>query len=204
MSSVVKKYFPDISDHQQLMFNEMESLYLSVNRTINLISRRDMENFQINHLLHSLSVARIFSFDHGHTIIDAGTGGGLPGIPLAVMFPDTHFILIDSIGKKIKAVREITGALGLTNTEAVNGRVEEYPGTCSHVVTRAVAPLPKLAGWCLPKILQGAATGGIIALKGGDLSAETEPFGKKVTEWDLSKLFDEPFFDTKRLIHLRP
>lgn len=181
----------------------MQSIYAEWNKAINVISRKDIDNFYTNHVLHSLSIARVFSFGAGDNIIDVGTGGGFPGIPLAIMFPDARFVLVDSIAKKIRVVNEVVAALGLANVKAVNCRVEEHKSRYRYVVTRAVAPLDTIASWTGGILAGKPQNRGIIALKGGDLDEELKSFGNKVTVWNISDFFPEPYFETKKIVLLR-
>lgn len=198
----ITAYFPSLSPLQRERFAALYDLYAGWNSAINVISRRDFENFYTNHVLHSLAIAKVFSFGAGDTVLDVGTGGGFPGIPLAIMFPEAKFTLIDSIGKKIKVVNGVTDSLGLTNVEAVNGRAEKQKGSYRWVVTRAVAPLPGIAAWTSALLRGPAHARGIIALKGGDLGGETAPYAGRITTWNISEFFSEPWFETKKIVWL--
>jgi 16S rRNA (guanine527-N7)-methyltransferase len=200
---ILLKYFPLLTDEQYKRFVAMLPLYSEWNSRINVISRKDFENFYVNHVLHSLSIARVFQFKGNEAVLDLGTGGGFPGIPLAVMFPETRFVLLDSITKKIRVVNEVAGSLGLTNVVAVNSRSEEHRGQYNFVVTRAVAGFPDLIRWTSKNISKRSPRNGIIALKGGDLTEELAGLRGTVTSWRLSELFDEPFFETKKIIWLK-
>jgi 16S rRNA (guanine527-N7)-methyltransferase len=203
LESTIIKYFPDLTTEQQVRLAAMKDIYEVWNRAINVISRKDFENFYTNHVLHSLAIAKVFSFGSDHSILDVGTGGGFPGIPLAIMFPESRFVLLDSIAKKIKVVNEVISDLGLNNATAVNSRAEGHHEKYSHVVTRAVAPLPLIFSWCRGNVTSGSETAGIIALKGGDLTEELKGFRNRITTWNISDLFEEPFFQTKKIIWIR-
>lgn len=205
MNDLVFRYFPEISESQGAMFSKLRPLYSEWNSRINVISRRDFDNFEIHHLLHSLAIARVTRFSSGAKILDVGTGGGFPGIPLAIMFPDAEFTLIDSIGKKIKVVTEISAALGLKNVKPVCSRVEDYRGSFDFIVSRAVTELSSFVRLTSGKIRQGGSgslPGGIFYLKGGDLSHELAPFAGRYREWNINEFFGEPFFETKKVIYL--
>ena len=172
----------------------LEALYAEWNLRINVISRKDMEHFVERHVLHSLAIAKVRDFGASERVMDVGTGGGFPGIPLAIMFPETRFTLVDSIGKKISVVRGVSEALGLKNVEAVNGRAESVHGRFDCVVTRAVAPMATLLGWVSDKC------GEILALKGGDLTDELAATGRDYTLYKVSDFFSGEFFETKRIV----
>jgi 16S rRNA (guanine527-N7)-methyltransferase len=197
------KYFSGLSPEQTARLASMESIYTEWNKAINVISRKDIANFYTNHVLHSLSIAKAFSFGSGDNILDVGTGGGFPGIPLAIMFPHARFVLIDSVAKKIKVVNEVVTALGLTNVKAINCRVEEHGSQYRYVVTRAVAPLGVITSWTARLVAGKLGNRGIIALKGGDISEEIKSYGNRVTIWNINDLIPEPYFETKKIILLR-
>ena len=202
---IVFKYFPKLTEHQKLQFSELIPLYNEWNSQINVISRKDMENFAEHHVLHSLAIAMFTNFTQGSRIIDVGTGGGFPGIPLAIFFPDVQFVLIDSIGKKIKVVQAVIETLKLKNVQAKQTRSEEVKGNFDFVVSRAVAPLPdfiKQTRHLISKKPQNAISNGILYLKGGDLTHEILPFRKMVSVIELESFFKEPFFATKKLVHV--
>jgi 16S rRNA (guanine527-N7)-methyltransferase len=202
MIDIIEKYFPELSDRQKEQLTYMQELYEEWNAQINVISRKDMEHFTERHLLHSLSIALYLKFKAGWWVADIGTGGGFPGIPLAILYPDVKFNLIDSIGKKIKVVTAVAEALELKNVTAIWGRAEEQDLQVNVVVTRAVAPLPDLVKWATP--LLKAQSKGIIALKGGDLTDELQGYKKRSTIIPLSNYFEEPFFESKSLVHYQP
>lgn len=203
MHEVLLKYFPELTEEQQRRFIAMGTLYSEWNSRINVISRKDFDNFYVNHVLHSLSIAKVFQFNSNEAVLDLGTGGGFPGIPLAVMFPETRFVLLDSIAKKIRVVNEVAGALGLTNVAAINARSENHMGQYNFVVTRAVAGFPDIIRWTAKNISKKNPRNGIFALKGGDLTGEMAGLRGTITTWRLSELFDEPFFETKKIIWLK-
>ena len=202
---VIVKYFKDLNDTQFSNFNKLDELYRYWNEAINLISRKDIDNLYIHHVLHSLAIAKIIKFAPGTSVIDVGTGGGFPGIPLAIMFPDVNFHLIDSIGKKIKVVNEISKSLGLNNVNASQSRIEDITFKYDFVVSRAVTALPAFAALTRKNITKRSINplhNGILYLKGGDLRDEIQQTGTKNMIYPLFKLFDEPFFETKYLVHL--
>ncbi len=201
----VLKYFPNLTNKQIERFKQLGELYLYWNERINLISRKDIEHLYIKHVLHSLAIAKFIDFRSGSKILDVGTGGGFPGIPLAIMFPECQFLLVDSIEKKIKVVVDIIEKLQLENCSAQVIRAEKVKDKYDFIVSRAVAPLPKFYNWVrfnISKKPRHTIPNGIIYLKGGDLSEELEPFEDWYTSTDIRKYFDEDFFDTKRIIHL--
>lgn len=199
---IIEKYFPELTDVQKEQFERMVELYAEWNEKINVISRKDMDDFVERHILHSLSIAKYQPFKKGWYVVDLGTGGGFPGIPLAVLYPDVQFVLVDSIGKKIKVVESIASELNLTNVKAVWGRVEQIDVKANVVVTRAVAPLSQLVDWT-KKILKPQSKG-IIALKGGALEEEIIGFKKRTTITPLREIYEEPFFETKAIVHYKP
>ncbi len=199
------KYFPGLSTEQQRQFSLLPGLYEDWNGRINLISRRDLVNLEERHILHSLSIALFIRFKAGTRIMDAGTGGGFPGIPLAIMFPQVSFDLIDSTGKKIMVVQEISKALKLDNVRAIHGRAEEQPGTYHFAVSRAVAPLPLMIRWLKHKISSrgdNTLPNGLLYLKGGEVEDELKSIGLPWVDYELSTYLQEDFFSTKKLIHI--
>lgn len=203
---IILKYFPDLSPEQTKQFAQLEELYTFWNAQINVISRKDTENFYIHHALHSLGIAKVCSFVPGSSILDIGTGGGFPGIPLAILFPETTFVLVDSIGKKIKVVKEIANAIGLKNVEAHHCRAEEIKGEFDFIVSRAVTQMPIFLKWVQGKVKKKSAhdlVNGILYLKGGDLSEEMKPVKHLHREFLLSDIFDESFFETKKVIYVK-
>lgn len=202
---LILKYFPKLTERQKEQFAALLPLYEDWNAKINVISRKDMENFYEHHVLHSLAIARVQPFKSMAEILDVGTGGGFPGIPLAIMFPDARFYLIDSIGKKIKVVQDVISQLDLTNSRAEQIRAEQVQGEFDFVVSRAVTNLSDFSSWVRGKmsdIHYHRLRNGILYLKGGDLDEELAPFRKKVRTWDISDYFIEDFFQTKKVIYL--
>jgi 16S rRNA (guanine527-N7)-methyltransferase len=201
----ISHYFPTLSTLQVAQFSKLLNLYTIWNNQINVISRKDLDNFYERHVLHSLGIAKVYSFQPGTTVLDVGTGGGFPGIPLAILFPETNFVLVDSIGKKIKVVNEVATALGLTNVQAHHLRAEQVKGTFDFVISRAVTAMPVFVEWVKNKIKKGKASdgfsNGILYLKGGDLTEEFKDLTGKFKEYPLSNYFSEDFFETKKVIH---
>jgi 16S rRNA (guanine527-N7)-methyltransferase len=201
----ISHYFPTLSTLQVAQFSKLLNLYTIWNNQINVISRKDLDNFYERHVLHSLGIAKVYSFQPGTTVLDVGTGGGFPGIPLAILFPETNFVLVDSIGKKIKVVNEVATALGLTNVQAHHLRAEQVKGTFDFVISRAVTAMPVFVEWVKNKIKKGKASdgfsNGILYLKGGDLTEEFKGLPGKFKEYPLSNYFSEDFFETKKVIH---
>lgn len=206
---IILKYFADFSDEQLAQFRKLEALYKEWNEKINVISRKDIDSLYERHVLHSLAIAALCNFDDGAEIVDIGTGGGFPGIPLAIFFPKVRFLLADSIGKKIKVVQEVVAATGLKNVTAVHGRVEEIKGrTFDFAVSRAVAPLGDLWRWINPVLRKGQKSdelpNGLVCLKGGDLTKEINESGLKkiVQAWDVHNIFPEPAFEEKYVVYV--
>lgn len=203
---LIKKYFPDLNETQLSQYEQLAPLYEDWNSKINLISRKDMENFYEHHVLHSLAIAKYFDLLPGMKVMDIGTGGGFPGIPLAIMYPQTKFLLVDSIGKKIKVVQDVKEKLGLENVTAVNDRAENIKEKFDVIVSRAVTQLPDFVKWCNGKlrITNDIEAGGILYLKGGDIEEELRSVPKnwkrKMTA--ISKWFEEQYFEEKHVIHL--
>lgn len=198
------EYFPNLSVNQQEQFKKLELLYQDWNLKINVVSRKDIEELYLRHVLHSLGIAKVQSFLPGSHILDVGTGGGFPGIPLAILFPEVHFVLVDSIGKKIKVVDEVVTGLGLQNVRTINGRVEEISGQFDFIVSRAVAAMPTFVHWVKGKIKKDSIherRNGILYLKGGDLEEELKDYAN-VQIFELADHFQEAFFETKKLVYL--
>ncbi len=201
----ILKYFPTITDRQKEQFSSLEGLYHEWNEKINVISRKDIDALYLHHVLHSLAIARAFHFRPGSKILDFGTGGGFPGIPLAIYFPECEFTLIDGTRKKILVVNEVKGALSLDNVTAVQRRGEEEKGKYDFVVSRAVMPLPdlvKIVKKNISNIPHNAMGNGIICLKGGSLDSEIKPFSKKCEVLPISQWFDEEWYKEKSIIYL--
>lgn len=199
------KYFPDLTADQLEKFKQLDELYRFWNNQINVISRKDIDNLFVHHVLHSLSIAKVIKFAPGTSIIDVGTGGGFPGIPLAIMFPDVNFHLVDSIGKKIKVVNEVSKALDLQNVTGTQNRIEEISFKYDFVISRAVTALPdfvKVTKKNITKRSLNPLHNGILYLKGGDVMEEIRATGAKNMIYLISDYFKEPFFETKYLIHL--
>lgn len=202
---LIRKYFPGLSSTQLQQFTQLEPLYREWNAQINVISRKDIEQLYERHVLHSLGIAKVISFKDGTDILDVGTGGGFPGIPLAILFPECQFHLVDSIGKKIKVVQEVTAALGLQNVEAQQIRAEQLTDKYDFVVSRAVTDLKEFYGWVrarFNKSYQHDLRNGILYLKGGDLTAELKEARVKYKLYPLSDYFEEEFFDTKQVVYI--
>lgn len=202
---LILKYFPNLTERQKEQFAALPDLYNDWNSKINVISRKDMDNFVEHHVLHSLAIAKVVQFKTMCDIMDLGTGGGFPGIPLAIMFPDANFYLVDSIGKKIKVVKDVAEQLQLKNVTAEQIRAEQVQRDFDFIVSRAVTDLSQFAGWVKGKISDihyHKLRNGIIYLKGGDLDAELAPFRKKVRTWDIAEFFEEPYFETKKVIYV--
>jgi 16S rRNA (guanine527-N7)-methyltransferase len=202
---IILKYFPDITPLQKEQFTALKSLYSDWNTKINVISRKDMDSFYMHHVLHSLAIAKFINLNPGTKVIDVGTGGGFPGIPLSILFPEVKFTLLDSIAKKIKVVNAIIDDIELKNARTVLSRSEKFNGKFDFIVSRAVTNLPdfvKLTRHLIAGQPQNAIPNGILYLKGGDLNNETSPFREKVWVNEINDWFDEPFFETKKLVHL--
>ncbi|MDT0649675.1 16S rRNA (guanine(527)-N(7))-methyltransferase RsmG [Autumnicola edwardsiae] len=201
---LILKYFPDLSEDQQTKFRKLEELYKDWNLKINVVSRKDIDELYLRHVLHSLGIAKVQQFNANAKILDVGTGGGFPGIPLAILFPETNFHLVDSIGKKIKVVEEVSEGLQLQNVKTTNARVEEIKGQFDFIVSRAVAAMPTFVHWTKGKIAKKSnheLKNGILYLKGGDLSEELKEYRTAKT-YNLIDYFEEDFFDTKKVVHL--
>ena len=199
----ILKYFPELTNRQRQQFGMLQELYTDWNSKINVVSRKDIDKLYIHHVLHSLAIAKVISFAKGTRILDVGTGGGFPGIPLAILSPAVSFTLVDSIGKKITVVNEVLNSLQLTNVVAQKARAEELKDTFDFVVTRAVAPMLTIIGWVRGKVKPGGYNhlpNGIIALKGGDIREELAPLGKYVKRWKISDMFEEEYFEEKKVV----
>lgn len=199
------KYFPDLTEEQRKQFAALYELYIDWNSKINVISRKDIENLYEHHVLHSLGIARVIRFRAGSSVMDLGTGGGFPGIPLAILFPDTKFHLVDSIGKKVRVATEVANAIGLKNVTFRHARAEEEKQTFDFVVSRAVmllADLIKIIRKNISPKQQNALPNGLICLKGGELEHEAMPFKHKTSMHNLNEDFDEEFFQTKKVVYV--
>lgn len=200
----VLSHFPDLTPEQISQMERLGPLYAEWNAKINVISRKDIDELYVRHVLHSLGIAKVQPFKAGSDVLDVGTGGGFPGIPLAIMFPEVNFLLVDAIGKKIKVVQAVADALGLKNVTASHQRAEKVKGQFDFVVSRAVTRMPDFVKWVKGKTKKESAhalKNGILYLKGGDLSEELAPY-KSVTLYDLDAYFEDPFFETKKVVHL--
>ncbi|WP_282162967.1 16S rRNA (guanine(527)-N(7))-methyltransferase RsmG [Ulvibacterium marinum] len=201
---IVLKYFPNLSEIQKRQFLLLEELYKDWNLKINVVSRKDIAELYLRHVLHSLGIAKVQKFKPGSTILDVGTGGGFPGIPLAILFPEVHFTLVDSIGKKIKVVQEVVEGLELKNVRAINGRVEGLEEQFDFIVSRAVAAMPTFVHWVKGKIKKESLherRNGIFYLKGGDLKEELKGY-RAAQIFELTDYFEEAFFETKKVVYL--
>lgn len=203
-SAVIQKYFK-LTDRQVAQFDQLGGLYREWNAKINVISRKDVDNLYVNHVLHSLGIAKVVSFLPGATVLDVGTGGGFPGIPLAILFPGTSFHLVDSIFKKITVVNEVARGVGLTNVRGEQARAEQLKGKYDFVVSRAVTRMKEFYGWVNGKVNQKSQhelDNGILYLKGGDLDEEMGELKRPYSVYDLTTFFEEPFFETKKVIYV--
>ena len=202
---LILKYFPDLTEEQKRQFAALYDLYTDWNSKINVISRKDIENLYEHHVLHSLGIAKVIRFKPGTKVMDLGTGGGFPGIPLAILFPEVQFHLVDSIGKKVRVATEIVGSIGLKNVTTRHARAEEEKQLFDFVVSRAVMPLTDLLKIIRKNISpkqQNALPNGLICLKGGELEKETMPVKNKTTMWNLKEFFGEEFFETKKVVYV--
>ena len=203
-AETIFEYFPNLSENQKEQFEKLEELYKDWNQKINVVSRKDIDELYLRHVLHSLGIAKFITFNEGSKILDVGTGGGFPGIPLAILFPEAHFTLVDSIGKKIKVVDEVVEGLQLANVKTINARVEEIPGQFDFIVSRAVAAMPTFVHWVKGKIKKESThsiRNGILYLKGGDLLEELKDY-KTAEVYKLTDYFKEDFFETKKMVYL--
>lgn len=203
---LIQKYFPGLSNLQVQQFEKLLQKLPLLNQQVNVISRKDISHLEERHILHSLSIALKFQFDAGCRVLDVGTGGGFPGIPLAILFPESRFTLVDSIGKKIRLVEELLTMLELKNVSTLNKRMEQLQLKTDFVVSRAVAPFPRLHRWTRRLIEPGhlqAMPNGLISLKGGDLENELAVFEKRIELYPISNWFQEPFFSTKMIVYLK-
>ena len=201
---IINRYFTNLTDNQRIQFEKLNELYQDWNLKINVVSRKDIDELYLRHVLHSLGIAKVMEFNPGSKVMDVGTGGGFPGIPLAILFPETQFHLVDSIGKKIKVVNQVIGGLGLENVKTTHGRVEEVKDTYDFVVSRAVAQMETFVRWVKGRIAKQQnheLRNGILYLKGGDLSEELKLY-TSATIYDLTDYFEESFFETKKVVHL--
>ena len=202
---LIKKYFTDLTTTQESQFAALYDLYADWNDKINLISRKDIENLYEKHILHSLGIAKIINFTDNTAVLDVGTGGGFPGIPLAILFPKVNFLLIDSIGKKVKVADNIAEQIGLNNVECKHERVQDEKQEFDFIVSRAVMPLPDLVKISKKNIIKEQQNGlpnGYLCLKGGELQEELKSFKNKVVEYELSDFFEEDFYKTKKVVYL--
>lgn len=204
-AELISKYFPNLTAVQKKQFERLEELYLFWNAQINVISRKDTDDFYERHVLHSLGIAKIMEFTPGSSVMDIGTGGGFPGIPLAILFPEVQFHLVDSIGKKIKVVKEVAQALGLKNVRATHARAEEIKEQFDFIVSRAVTAMPAFLPWTKGKFkkeCKNPLPNGILYLKGGDLKEEMAPVKQKFTIHTLQTIFSGEFFETKAVVYV--
>lgn len=201
---LILKYFPNLSEVQKEQFSKLYDLYSDWNSKINVVSRKDIDELYLRHVLHSLGIAKVIQFKDGTSIMDVGTGGGFPGIPLAILYPECKFHLVDSINKKLKVVDAVTEELGLTNVKTSHKRAEEINETFDFIVSRAVTAMPSFVGWVKNKVSKKSKNdlkNGILYLKGGNLTEELQNY-PKATLYNLTHYFEEDFFDTKKVVHL--
>lgn len=203
--TIIDQYFPNLTENQKDQFTKLYSLYADWNEKINVVSRKDIENLYVNHVLHSLGIAKVMSFKSGAQVLDVGTGGGFPGIPLAILFPETNFHLVDSIGKKITVVNAVAEGLGLKNVRGEQIRAEQIKGKYDFIVSRAVTRLKEFYGWVHQKVKDKSIhelDNGILYLKGGDLEEELAELKKPYSLYSLSDYFKEDFFETKKVVYV--
>lgn len=201
---LILKYFPDLTEKQIAQFEALEDLYKDWNLKINVVSRKDIDELYLRHVLHSLAIAKVINFEDGSSLMDVGTGGGFPGIPLAILFPNCQFHLVDSINKKLNVVREVMAGLELENVKVTHTRVEEINETYDFIISRAVAAMPTFVHWVKGKIAKAQNNdlkNGILYLKGGDLTEELQDY-QTTTIYNISDFFKEDFFETKKVVHL--
>ena len=201
---LILKYFPDLTEKQIEQFTALENLYKDWNLKINVVSRKDIDELYLRHVLHSLAIAKVINLKDGSSMMDVGTGGGFPGIPLAILFPNCQFHLVDSINKKLNVVREVVAGLNLENVKVTHTRVEDVNETYDFIVSRAVAAMPTFVRWVKGKIAKAQNNdlkNGIIYLKGGDLTEELKDY-QTITTYNISDFYDEDFFETKKVVHL--
>ncbi len=204
-AAIIFRYFPDLTTEQRNQFNQLLPLYKEWNEKINVVSRKDIDNLYINHVLHSLGIAKVLSFKPGSSVLDVGTGGGFPGIPLAILFPETQFHLVDSIGKKITVVNGVAESLQLKNVRAEQIRAEQLPGEYDFIVSRAVTRLKEFYQWIHKKAKKQSVHelyNGILYLKGGDLEEELNELKKPYQLFNLPDFFQEDFFETKKVVYV--
>lgn len=204
--TLITHYFPNLTEDQINKFGQLRDLYEHWNAQINVISRKDLDNFYERHVLHSLAISKVMEFSPDSKILDIGTGGGFPGIPLAILFPECEFLLVDSIGKKIKVVNGVTESLGLTNVRAEHARAEQVKEQFDFIVSRAVTAMPAFLNWTREKFLKAnnnPLKNGILYLKGGDLTKEMATVTKAVQYFNISDFYTEEFFETKKVVYVR-
>jgi 16S rRNA (guanine527-N7)-methyltransferase len=202
---LIEKYFPSLTIEQKIKFDKLYTVYDKWNNQINVISRKDMDHFYERHVLHSLSIAKIINFEPDTTLIDIGTGGGFPGIPLAILFPQCSFTLVDSIGKKIKVVKEVCEELGINNVIALHSRAEQINEQFDFIISRAVTSMPIFLTWVKNKLKnenKNELENGILYLKGGDLKEEMKTVKKHIRYYKITDFFDESFFETKKIVYI--
>ncbi|WP_417199118.1 16S rRNA (guanine(527)-N(7))-methyltransferase RsmG [Bizionia sp.] len=201
---LILKYFPNLTEDQIAKFTQLEALYQDWNLKINVVSRKDIDELYLRHVLHALAIAKVIDFKPGTKLMDVGTGGGFPGIPLAILYPECTFHLVDSIAKKLKVVDEVVAGLELTNVKTTHSRVEEIKDTYDFIISRAVAAMPTFVHWIKGKVAKKQnheLKNGILYLKGGDLSEELQDY-KSATIYNISDFYSEAFFETKKVVHL--
>ena len=205
-SEIILAQFPNLSEVQKEQFAELKSIYSFWNQQINVVSRKDFDQFYTRHVLHGLAIAKVISFLPKTKILDIGTGGGFPGVPLAILFPESPFHLVDSIGKKIKVVNEVSQHLQLENVSSEHARAEQLEGKYDFIISRAVTAMPTFLTWTNKKLSNKSKhdlKNGILYLKGGDLTEEMKPIKKKIDYYNISDFFDDPFFETKKVVYLK-